>query len=320
VAVKGFAEHRQPTSDNRSSLSVHHVPVLADAVAHLAQGRRRAVDGTVGAGGHAALLLAAGADLLAVDADPVAVTAARARLDRARARVLHGRHGDPEVLAAVAAFRPDLVLLDLGVSSYQLDDDERGFSFRPGVPLDMRMDSAGATTGADVLNDTPEAALRDLFRQDADERRAGSLARAVTRRRQRQPFAISDDLVNAVRQVLGPRSGPADFARVFQAVRMAVNDERGQLERALPALRDALEPGGVLAVISYHSGEDRVVKRAFRSWAQACECPPEQPVCTCRGRPLGRVVPPVVPAPGEVASNPRARSARLRAFLKDDAA
>jgi 16S rRNA (cytosine1402-N4)-methyltransferase len=303
-----------------TTIAVHHTPVLADAIAQLAQGRRRAVDGTVGAGGHAALLLDAGADLLAVDADPAAAAAARARLDPARARVVQGRYGDPDVLAAVAAFRPDLVLLDLGVSSYQLDDDERGFSFRPGVPLDMRMDPAAATTGADVLNHTPEAALRDLFRHDADERRARSLARAVARRRQRLPFAISDDLVNAVREVLGPRSGPADFARVFQAVRMAVNDERGQLERALPALRDALEPGGVLAVISYHSGEDRVVKRAFRDWAQACECPPEQPICTCRGRPLGRVVRSVVPAPAEVASNPRARSARLRAFITDDAA
>lgn len=320
VPVKDLVENRQPTTDNRSSTGVHHVPVLADAVARLARGRRRAVDGTVGAGGHAALLVAAGADVLAVDADPAAVAAARARLDPAHARVLQGRFGEPDVLAAVAAFRPDLVLLDLGVSSYQLDDDARGFSFRPAIPLDMRMDPARGATGADVLNRTPEADLAALFRDYADERRARSLARAVTRRRQRQPFATSDDLVNAVREVLGSRSGPADFARVFQAVRMAVNDERTQLERALPALRDALVPGGVLAVIAYHSGEDRVVKHAFRAWARACECPPEQPVCTCRGRPLGRAPRPVVPSPVEVAANARSRSARLRVFVKDDAA
>ena len=126
--------------------------------------------------------------------------------------------------------------------------------------------------------------------------------------------------MNAVREVLGPRSGPTDFARIFQAVRMAVNDEPAQLARALPALRDALLRGGALAVIAYHSGEDRVVKHACREWARACICPPEQPVCTCRGRALGRVPRPMFPTPAEVAANPRARSARLRVFLKDDAA
>ena len=301
-------------------MDVHHVPVLADAIARLARGRRRAVDGTVGAGGHAALLLAAGADVLGIDADPAAVAAARARLDAAHTRLLQGRFGDPDVLAAAAAFRPDLVLLDLGVSSYQLDAAARGFSFRPGVPLDMRMDPAREITGADVLNGAPEAELGALFRDYADERRARALARAVVRRRRHGPFATSDDLVNAVREVLGPRSGPSDFARIFQAVRMAVNDERAQLERALPALRDALVPGGALAVITYHSGEDRIVKHTFRAWARACECPPEQPVCTCRGRPLGRVLRPAVPAPAEVAENFRARSARLRVFVTDDAA
>ena len=298
---------------------MHHTPVLADALAGLARGRHRAVDCTVGAGGHAALLLAAGAEILAMDADPVAVAAARDRLDTTRCRILQGWYGDPQMLAAVAAFRPDLVLLDLGVSSYQLDDAARGFSFRPGIALDMRMDPTAATAGADLLNQLPETELAALFRDYADERRARSLARAVARRRERHPFATSDDLVNAVREVLGPRSGPADFARVFQAVRIAVNDERGQLERALPALRDALVPGGALAVIAYHSGEDRVVKRAFRAWARACECPPQQPVCTCRGRPLGRASRPVVPGATEVAANVRARSAHLRVFLKDDA-
>jgi 16S rRNA (cytosine1402-N4)-methyltransferase len=133
---------------------------------------------------------------------------------------------------------------------------------------------------------------------------------------------VSDDLVNAIRATLGPRAGPSEFARLFQAVRIAVNDELSGLERALPAFRDALEPGGALAVITYHSGEDRLVKLAFREWASACVCPPHQPVCTCRGRPLGRLEPrkPIVPAGDEIVANPRARSAKLRIFRVDDAA
>jgi len=147
------------------------------------------------------------------------------------------------------------------------------------------------------------------------------LARTVVRRRHDRPFTTSDDLVNAIREVLGPRAGRGDFARLFQAVRIEVNDERGQLERALPALLGALAPGGVLAVISYHSGEDRIVKQAFAGWARSCVCPPGQPVCTCRGRALGALASrrSTTPTPEEVAANPRARSARLRGFVKSDA-
>ena len=127
--------------------------------------------------------------------------------------------------------------------------------------------------------------------------------------------------MNAIRAVLGPRAGPSEFARLFQAVRIATNDELPGLEAALPAFRDALEPGGRLAVITYHSGEDRLVKQQFRAWASACVCPPGQPVCTCRGHPLGRMTPrkPILPEPDEVAQNPRARSAHLRIFQAGDA-
>jgi 16S rRNA (cytosine1402-N4)-methyltransferase len=219
----------------------------------------------------------------------------------------------------VAAFQPDFVLLDLGVSSRQLDRDQRGFSFRPGVPLDMRMTPSGPTA-ADLLNTLPATALADLFRDVGDEPRAARLARAVDERRRRGPLATSDDFVKAIRRALGPRSGPADFARLFQAVRIAVNHELDALRAALPALRDALAPGGILAVISYHSGEDRIVKDEFREWARGCVCPPGQPVCTCGHRPAGRVVTrkPIRPAPEEIAGNPRARSARLRAFERSD--
>jgi 16S rRNA (cytosine1402-N4)-methyltransferase len=155
-----------------------------------------------------------------------------------------------------------------------------------------------------------------VFQDYADERRGRALARQIVRRRLSAPFAISDDFVNAIRAVLGPRSGPSDFARLFQALRIAVNAELESLSAALPLLRDALLPGGRLGVITYHSGEDRIVKHAFREWAQTCICPPRQPVCTCRGKPLGRVLTkkPIVPDAGEVAANPRARSAQFRAF------
>ncbi len=304
------------------AVEVRHVPVLAGEVARLARGRARAVDCTLGAGGHAAALAEAGALVLAIDADPSAVAAAGTRLDRARITLRQGRFAHPDILSGVRAFHPDFILLDLGVSSYQLDSDERGFSFRPGVPLDMRMDPQAAGTAAEVLNHYAEAELERVFRDYGDERRARRLARAVARRRAEHPLVTSDDLVNAIREVLGPRSGPGDFARLFQAVRIEVNDERRELERALPALRDALMPGGALVVISYHSGEDRIVKRAFAEWARACVCPPGQPVCTCRGRPLGRLEPrrAVQPSAEEVAANPRARSARLRGFEVGDAA
>lgn len=296
-----------------------HVPVLARAVAELAAGRRRIVDGTVGGGGHAAALAAAGVQLLAVDRDPEALAAARGRLGEADVTWVPGTFADPAVLRRIVDFRPELILLDLGVSSHQLDEDARGFSFRPGVPLDMRM-TPGGETAADLLNRRSERDLAALFKAYGDEPRARRLARTVVERRARAPLRTSDDLVGAIRRALGPRTGPGDFARLFQAVRIAVNRELDLLAEALPALRDALVPAGVLAVITYHSGEDRIVKHAFRAWSRACVCPPGQPVCTCRGRPLGAVAlrPPVVPEADEVAGNPRARSARLRAFRRAD--
>lgn len=298
-----------------------HTPVLLAEVLDQARGARRVVDATVGHGGHSEAFLASGAEVLAIDRDPDALATARARLTPGRIRWIEGEYAAPAALEAVTQFVPDFILLDLGVSSRQLDADPRGFSFRPGVPLDMRMGVTGRTA-AELLNTLPEAELARLFRLYGDERRAGALAREVVRRRGRQPFAVSDDLVNAIRSVLGPRSGPGDFARLFQAVRIAVNDELDGLARALPALRDALGDGGRLAVISYHSGEDRLVKQAFRDWATGCSCPPELPVCICGGRSLGQVVTRKAIAAGadEAQANPRARSARLRVFQVSHAA
>ncbi len=297
----------------------YHIPVLATEIAVAARGAHRVVDATIGGGGHAELLRAQGAEILGIDRDPDALAAARARLGGERITYLQATYASAEALSAVAAFQPDAILLDLGVSSHQLDQADRGFSFRPGAPLDMRMSQTGPT-GADLLNEASVDELRTLFAELGDERHSAKLAREVVRRRATLPFTTSDDFVNAIRAVLGPRSGPADFARLFQAIRIAVNGELDGLRVALPAFLESLRPGGCLAVISYHSGEDRVVKHAFQEWARRCVCPPALPICTCRGQPLGRLEPrkPIRPAAAETAGNSRARSATLRIFRKQE--
>jgi 16S rRNA (cytosine1402-N4)-methyltransferase len=297
-----------------------HQPVLRDEIARAAAGARKVVDATLGDGGHAEMFLALGASVLGIDRDLGAIARARLRLGGQGIVYLEGRYSDQGVLQAVTGFQPDFVLLDLGVSSRQLDEAGRGFTFRPRAPLDMRMGPAGPTA-ADLLNTLDENALQEIFAEYGDERRARALARQIVRRRANRHFQISDDLVNAIRATLGPESGPGDFARLFQAVRIAVNDELSGLAAALPAYRQALAPVGTLAAISYHSGEDRIVKHLFQEWARRCVCPPRQPICTCRGRPLGTMDPrkPILPAADEIAANPRARSARLRFFKVTDA-
>jgi 16S rRNA (cytosine1402-N4)-methyltransferase len=307
-------------TDESRWASAYHAPVLAKEVADLLRGCAHVLDGTLGGGGHALLLLEQGARVTALDRDPEAIAAARARLHEyeisSRFRALLGNYTELDAIPELGPALFDGILLDLGVSSHQLDDPRRGFSFREGAPLDMRMGSDAPLTAADWLNETPEMELLRVFREYGDERRAARLAREVVRRRGTRPFATSDDLVGAIRGALGPRTGPGDFARLFQAVRIEINDELGGLSRALPALREHLEPGGIMAVIAYHSGEDRIVKGTFREWTTACVCPPRQPICTCRGRADGELVTrrAVSASPAEVATNPRARSARLRAW------
>ncbi|MEP7325401.1 MAG: 16S rRNA (cytosine(1402)-N(4))-methyltransferase RsmH [Gemmatimonadota bacterium] len=298
-----------------------HQPVLAAEVLLAASGATRVVDATLGDGGHSEMFLRQGAQVLGIDRDPEAIERARARLGTEGIIYLQQPYADPEVLEQVKRFGPQFILLDLGVSSNQLDDETRGFTFRPGAPLDMRMGDEAAPTAADFLNQEDESELKRVFADYGDERRARALAREIVRRRGTRDFATSDDLVNAVRAVLGPGSGPPDFARLFQAVRIAVNDELPGLALALPAFLEALAPVGSLAIISYHSGEDRIVKHQFQDWARRCICPPRQPVCTCRGRALGKMDPrkPILPTANEIATNSRARSARLRVFRVTDA-
>jgi 16S rRNA (cytosine1402-N4)-methyltransferase len=297
--------------------------VLVDEVSAFLRASGSVLDCTLGGGGHSLALLESGVEaVIAVDRDPEAVAAARERLslyERAgRFRALLGSYARVDEMPELRDVLFDGILLDLGVSSHQIEDPARGFSFREGVPLDMRMSADTSESAADVLNDRDERELMWIFKEYADEGRATRLAREIVRRRQTRPFAMSDDLVNAIRGALGARTGPADFARIFQGVRIAVNDELEGLDRALPRLRDRLQPGGTLAAIAYHSGEDRRVKVAFREWSAGCVCPPRQPICTCRGRPLGTLLTrkAATPTGDELARNPRSRSAKLRAWRK----
>jgi len=305
--------------------SAYHAPVLVAEVLeflHLRPGAQRVLDGTLGGGGHALALLECGADVTGIDRDPEAIGSARARLaafeSQGRFRVFQASFADLGGIHALDGVSFNGIVLDLGVSSHQVDDETRGFSFREGAPLNMQMADGTGQTAADLLNSADEHELTSIFKDYGDEPRGGRLAREIVRRRGNRPFVTSDDFVGAIRAVFGPRSGPPDFARLFQALRIAVNGELDALERALPALRDRLAPAGVLAVIAYHSGEDRIVKHAFREWSLSCVCPPRQIVCTCRGRPLGELLTrkAVNAGPDEVARNVRARSAHLRAWRK----
>lgn len=285
-------------------------------------GAESVLDCTLGGGGHSLALLEAGASVTGIDRDPDAIAAATSRLQlfcgSGRFRAVQGDFTRIEEISALRDESFGGILADLGISSSQIDRDERGFSFRPGVVLDMRMSSGSGESAADVLNGAPVEELTTIFRDFGDEPRARRLANEVVRRRATREFAIADDFVGAIRGAFGATAGAPDFARLFQAVRIAVNDELAGLERALPRLRDMLQPGGAMVIIAYHSGEDRIVKHAMRAWSTACTCPPRQPVCTCGGVALGALVTrkSVQAREDEVARNPRARSARLRAWRK----
>ncbi|MBB4638549.1 16S rRNA (cytosine(1402)-N(4))-methyltransferase RsmH [Longimicrobium terrae] len=302
----------------------YHAPVMVREVMDLLRPERGGtfLDGTLGGGGHAEALLERGpeARLYGVDRDPDALAEAGERLARFGPRFtpVRANFADAVEAAGIAPGTLDGVLLDLGISSHQIDEDARGFTFRPGAPLDMRMGqaSAGESSAADLLNELDEQELANLFYRYGEEKRSRKLARIVLEMRAVEPFAISDQLLSAISRTLGPRAEAADKARIFQALRIAVNGEIQALERALESFREALAPGGVFAVLAYHSLEDRLVKNAFRDWSQECVCPPGLPVCRCRGRALGRLMTrkPMNATPEEIAANPRARSAHLRGW------
>jgi 16S rRNA (cytosine1402-N4)-methyltransferase len=305
-----------------------HVPVLADEVRRLldAQPGDTVVDATFGAGGHAELLavdLRGKGRFIAVDRDPSARAYFEGFRKRAglQARFLRGEFATVLEQLATNGVRVDAILLDLGVSSMQLDRPERGFSYAVDAPLDMRMDPSAEETAADIVNEAPERELQEIFRRYGEERYARQIARAIGRRRRREPFQRTGELVDTIKAAIPT---PARFGeghparRVFQALRIAVNDELGQLEEALPAAVELLRPRGRVAVISFHSLEDRIVKRSFREGARGCVCPPDFPVCTCGRDPVLRVLTSraVRPSAQEVALNPRSASARLRVAEK----
>jgi 16S rRNA (cytosine1402-N4)-methyltransferase len=305
-----------------------HVPVLADEVRELLAVRpgETVVDATFGAGGHAALLCA---DLrgegrfIAIDKD-ASVRPYFERFQRGcgvQARFLRGDFSIVLGQLAGNGMEADAILLDLGVSSMQIDRPERGFSYAVDAPLDMRMDASAERSARDVVNEADERELADIFRRYGEERFARQIARALVRRRAEQPFERTSDLVEVVRSAIpAPRrfgdGHPAK--RVFQSLRIVVNDELGALERALPEAVSLLRPGGRLAVVSFHSLEDRIVKRFFQAQARGCTCPPDLPVCVCGKEPSLRLVArkAVRPSPAETAENPRAASARLRVAVK----
>jgi 16S rRNA (cytosine1402-N4)-methyltransferase len=304
--------------------SEYHAPVLVAEILELLADSKKVLDCTLGGGGHSEALLNAGKTVIGIDRDPVAIETATKRLashvDAGRFRAVPGNFSEIDRLPAIAGERFDGILADLGVSSHQIDDQDRGFSFREGAILDMRMNGSSGPSAADYLNSAPAEEIADALRNYGDEPKARRMATEIVRRRENREFRTSDDLVGPIRAILGPRSGPGDFARIFQAIRIAVNDEINSLEAALPKMRDMLFPAGTISIISYHSGEDRVVKNAFREWSRSCICPPQQLQCNCRGRPLGKVLTKkaISASNEEVGRNPRARSARLRAWRSEE--
>ena len=303
-----------------------HIPVLAEEVlrafAHLRE--PRIIDGTLGLGGHSALLLdrIPGSRILGIDRDDGALREAARRLALYGDRVLlfRGAFSAMADFAAEAEWaQVDGILLDVGVSSPQIDTPARGFSHRFDGPLDMRMDRRSPETAATILNTESEEELADIFYHYGEERHARRVARAVVKRREEKPWARTAEFAELVERVVGhSKHGPPSATRCFQALRIAVNDELGELDRALVAAVSLLAPGGRLAVISFHSLEDRIVKQFYRHEALSCICPPDIPVCVCQKVPTLREVnrKPIVASPEECEANRRAASAKLRVAEK----
>ncbi len=308
--------------------STDHVPVLAAEVRELlaVQPGETVVDATFGAGGHASLLAAdlqGSGKFIAIDRDPTV----QAYFDRFKrtagvpARLHRGEASDVLGQLAGNGIGADAILLDLGVSSMQLDRPERGFSYAVDAPLDMRMNPRDEVSARELVNESSERDLTQIFKRYGEERYARQIARAIGRERRRRPIERTGELVEIIRAAI---PAPARFGdghpakRVFQALRIAVNDELGELEHALPAAFEMLRPGGRLAVISFHSLEDRLVKRFMREHERGCICPPDFPVCVCGHEPELRALNrrPIRANSRETAANPRSASARLRVAVR----
>lgn len=284
------------------------------------------VDGTLGRAGHALEIvkrLTAGR-LIAIDRDKAALDAAPARLEGHMDKVtlVRGNFGDlPAILASLGVDGVDGMLFDLGVSSPQLDDGSRGFSYLQDAPLDMRMDQSAPLTARDVVNGWSQEKLKRMLWQYGEERYAGPIAAAMVRAREQAPIETTGQLAELIRSAMpakARREKQHPAKRSFQAIRIAVNDELGEVERLLDGALELLNPGGRLAIISFHSLEDRLVKTAYGEWAKGCTCPPDFPVCVCGKTPRVKLAGrrPITAGEAELEENPRARSAKLRVAEK----
>lgn len=307
-----------------SGTQEYHVPVLLEetlAVLNI-QPDGVYVDGTAGGGGHSFAIASRlnGGRLIALDQDPDAIRQAGERLSGLPATVVHRnfRHMD-DVLREQGVERVDGILLDIGVSSHQLDEPERGFSYHADAPLDMRMSQAGITA-ADLVRELSESELADIFFRFGEEKFSRAIARAIVGARQIQPIETTTQLADIIKGAVpaAVRRDGHPARKVFQALRMAVNAELDCLSEALDIAFDSLKVGGRLAVITFHSLEDRMVKQRFAAFCKGCECPPEFPVCVCGRTPAARLTnkKPIEASAAELAANPRSRSAKLRCIEK----
>jgi 16S rRNA (cytosine1402-N4)-methyltransferase len=309
-------------------MEFEHVPVLFDEVMDALDIKPGGiyVDGTVGGGGHSSGIcsrLSEDGMLIAVDRDTEALSAAEARLAEysCKKRFVHANYSDIERIAEAAGGKVQGILLDLGVSSYQLDNPERGFSYMQEAPLDMRMDSSEGLTAYDVVNGYSKSDLTRIIRDYGEERWAQRIAEFIVREREGSPIDSTERLTEIIKAAIpakARRTGPHPAKRTFQAIRIEVNDELGHLREAVEKLPDLLDSGGRIAIITFHSLEDRIVKTEFERRLDPCTCPKEFPVCVCgKKTDVKRVTrKPIIPSEEETESNPRARSAKLRVLEK----
>jgi 16S rRNA (cytosine1402-N4)-methyltransferase len=323
-----MTERNNTTSEEKEALDYSHIPVLPEEVLgylNCRDGNVRIIDGTLGCGGHSSLILKKNekAEVLGIDRDGDALIRARETLSFAsgRTHLARGKFGDlVEHATDIGWDLVDGVLLDLGISSPQIDDADRGFSHRLNGPLDMRMDKRSPNTASRLLNRSTEDELAEIFRNYGEISKSRALARAIVKQRETAPWTETSELVELCEKVLGnPRKRGLPAATLcFQALRIAVNDELGELKRALEEAIKILKPGGRLAVISFHSLEDRIVKQFFRDKATDCICPPGCPVCICDHHSEVKILTrkPVTAGAEELAINRRAASAKLRVAEK----
>ncbi|MFO7294658.1 MAG: 16S rRNA (cytosine(1402)-N(4))-methyltransferase RsmH [Clostridia bacterium] len=303
-----------------------HTPVLLDEVLELLDCHpgQVVVDGTVGGGGHAYEILkriVPGGFLIGIDRDPNALQAAQKKLGEFEGsfKLVHANFADiKEVLQSLGIDAVDGILLDLGVSSYQLDEAARGFTYMQDAPLDMRMDPTQTFSAYNVVNEYSQQELERVIREYGEERWAKRIAQFIVSNR---PIETTGQLVDVIKRAIpaaARREGPHPAKRTFQAIRIEVNQELALLPKAIESAVEVLKPGGRLCIISFHSLEDRIVKQVFRSLSNPCTCPPDSPICMCGRRPVVKVLTgkPVTPTSREVSTNPRSRSAKARCCQK----